>query len=117
MRGEVRAGRREGVGWRPAAQAACTEKARLKAVGGGQGTRGAHLEHRPHDCDLGRVEAQRLVERVRRELLSRREGHAMRGEVRAGRWESVGWRKQHARGRPATTQGFWGSGHARSART
>eukprot|EP00964_Phaeocystis_antarctica_P018609 scaffold10266_cov58-Phaeocystis_antarctica.AAC.4 len=32
---------------------------------GGQGTRGAHVEHVVHVCDLGRVEAERLVERVR----------------------------------------------------
>ena len=31
--------------------------------GDGQGTRGAHVEHVIHDCDLRRVEAQRLVER------------------------------------------------------
>ena len=32
---------------------------------GGQGTRGAHEEHAPHVRDLGRVEAERLVERLR----------------------------------------------------
>ena len=32
---------------------------------GGQGTRGAHEEHIAHVCDLGRVEAERLVERRR----------------------------------------------------
>jgi len=89
-------------------------KARLKAVGG-QGTRGAHREHGEHVCDLGGVKAQRLIER-RRDLPSRREGHAMRGEVRAGRREGVGRsrRKRHAREGP--TQGCWGPGHARSAR-
>eukprot|EP00964_Phaeocystis_antarctica_P156657 scaffold126464_cov39-Phaeocystis_antarctica.AAC.1 len=35
--------------------------------------RGAHLEHPLHGCDAGRVEAQRLVERVR-VLPSRKEG-------------------------------------------
>ena len=30
---------------------------------GGQGTRGAHVEHVPHVRDLGSVEAERLVER------------------------------------------------------
>jgi hypothetical protein len=114
MRGEVRAGRREGVG-REVAQAACTGKARLKAVGG-QGTRGAHPEHGVHVSDLGRVETQRLVEH-RRVLPSRREGHAMRGEVRAGRREGVRRRrrKRHAQ-REGPTQGFWLPGHARSAR-
>jgi len=82
-----------------AAQAACSGKARLKAVGG-QGTRGAHVEHVAHVRDLGGVKAQRLVERARA-LPSRREGHAMRGEVRAGRWEGVRRRrrKRHARGK------------------
>ena len=47
-----------------AVQAACTGRARLKA-GGGQGTRGAHHEHAAHGRDLGRVEAERLVERIR----------------------------------------------------
>ena len=115
MRGEVRAGRREGVRrWRRKRQAACTGKAKLKAFGG-QGTRGAHVEHVAHGRDLGGVEAQRLIER-RRGLPSRREGHAMRGEVRAGRREGVGRRrrKRHARGRPDSR--LVGSGHARSAR-
>ena len=38
---------------------------------GGQGTRGAHGEHSGHGRDLGRVEAERLVER-RRGLPSRK---------------------------------------------
>ena len=40
---------------------------------GGQGTRGAHVEHAAHGRDLGRVEAERLVER-RRVLPSRKAG-------------------------------------------
>ena len=41
---------------------------------GGQGTpRGAHVEHALHVRDLGRVEAERLVER-RRALPSRKAG-------------------------------------------
>eukprot|EP00964_Phaeocystis_antarctica_P096873 scaffold63096_cov53-Phaeocystis_antarctica.AAC.4 len=40
---------------------------------GGQGTRGAHPEHAVHSRDLGRVEAERLVERLR-ELPSRKAG-------------------------------------------
>ena len=63
-----------------AAKAACTGRARLKAVGG-QGTRGAHVEHAHHGRDLGRVEAERLVERVRA-LPSRKAG--MRCEKRCG---------------------------------
>jgi hypothetical protein len=95
----LRAGRLEGVGLRRHKRHA-REKARLKAVGGG-GTRGALLEHAAHVRDLGGVEAHRLIER-RRGLPSRREGHAMRGEVRAGRREGVGRRrrKRHAQGRP-----------------
>jgi len=82
------AGREAGGRGAAPAQAACTEKARLKACGG-QGTRGAHPEHVAHVRDLGGVKAQRLIERVR-VLPSRREKHAMRGEVRAGRREGVG---------------------------
>jgi hypothetical protein len=41
---------------------------------GGQGTRGAHVEHVAHGRDAGSVKAQRLVEGVRA-LPSRREGH------------------------------------------
>ena len=40
---------------------------------GGQDMRGAHVEHRLHVRDLGRVEAERLVE-CRRELPSRKAG-------------------------------------------
>ena len=32
--------------------------------GGGMGRRGAHLKHVLHVCDAGRVEGQRLVERL-----------------------------------------------------
>ena len=69
----VRPGRREGVGWRR----------RIYGVHGegptqgwrGQGTRGAHKEHVLHVCDLGRVEAERLVKRVPlRALPSRKTG-------------------------------------------
>ena len=47
-------------------------KAQLKRLGG-QGTRGAHVEHLVHARDAGRVKTQRLVERLR-VLPSRREG-------------------------------------------
>jgi len=98
MRGEVRAGRREGVErWHRKRHAQGRPVSRL----GGQGTRGAHSEHGVHVRDLGGVKAQRLVER-RRGLPSRREGHAMRGKVRAGRPEGVRRRRRerHARGTP-----------------
>ena len=55
--------------WVAETQSACTGRARLKAVG----TRGAHPEHVVHGRDLGRVEAERLVER-RRELPNRKAG-------------------------------------------
>jgi len=62
MRGEVRAGRREGVGRRRRRQHALGRPAsRLE----GQGTRITHVEHPAHARDLGRVQAQRLVEGVR----------------------------------------------------
>ena len=65
---------------------------------GGQGTRGAHVEHVAHGCDAGGVETQRLVER--RRALPRVETRAyVCGEV----CESAGGRgggrrrcKQHA---------------------
>ena len=64
-------GRREGVGWRRRNRHVHGEG---PAQGcGGQGTRGAHVEHAAHVRDLGRVEAERLVER-RRALPSRKVG-------------------------------------------
>ena len=63
MRGEVRPGRREGVGWQQRNRHA---RGWPTTQGlGGQGTRGAHFEHVTRVCDAGRVEAQRLVERHR----------------------------------------------------
>ena len=63
--------------WVAAAQVACTGRARPRA-GGGQGTRGAHGEHLAHVRDLGRVEAERLVERLR--ALPSREAGMRRGK-------------------------------------
>ena len=51
---------------------------------GGQGARGAYGEHVAHLCDVGRVEAQRLVERRRVLPNQKAQPHAMRGEVRTG---------------------------------
>ena len=83
---------------------------------GKEGTRGAHVEHVPHGCEPGRVEAQRLVERRRSLPRVERGAYAMRGEVRAGRrqgvWGSDGASGMHEEG---PTEG-WGPGHARSAR-
>eukprot|EP00964_Phaeocystis_antarctica_P103323 scaffold68612_cov48-Phaeocystis_antarctica.AAC.1 len=107
MRSEVRAGKVAAT-----VQAACTERARLKA--GGQSTRGAHLEHGGHVRDAGRVEAQRLVERPR-VLPSRKEGvrcgaRCGPGGVRA--WGGGGGSGAHGEG---PTQG-WGA-RARAERT
>jgi hypothetical protein len=56
---------------------------------GAKGTRGVHSEHAAHGRDAGRVEAQRLVERVR--LLPSRKGkHKKSGERRTWRREGVG---------------------------
>ena len=103
-----------------ATQSACTGRDRLKCRGqgkcscasgvhgegptqgcGGQGTRGAHGEHAIHVRDLGRVEAERLVER-RRALPSRKE--SMRCGKKygpGGVWGSwVSATQLHARGGP-----------------
>ena len=90
---------------------------RLKV--GGRGTGGAHGEHvlhAVHARDLGRVEAQRLVER-RRFLPSRKEGMrcGARDAARRGRraWGDDGASGMHT-GEVLTTEG-WGPGHVRSA--
>ena len=58
-------GMRRGVRGRgaTATQAAYNGEGPTQGWGGGQGTRGAHQEHALHIRDLGRVEAERLVER------------------------------------------------------
>ena len=68
--GRVWAGRRKRAGrWR------CKERAGEGPKGdqGVRGTGGAHPKHGPHGGDVGRVEAQRLVE-LRRVLPSQKEG-------------------------------------------
>eukprot|EP00964_Phaeocystis_antarctica_P136110 scaffold100520_cov42-Phaeocystis_antarctica.AAC.1 len=50
---------------------------------GGQDTRGAHFEHAVHVLHAGRVEAQRLVERLR-VLPSRKEGVQCGARCRRG---------------------------------
>ena len=81
---------------------------------GGQGTRGAHKEHAVHVRDLGRVEAERLVER--RRVLPSRKGGMQRGErcgpggVRAlGGGGAIG---THGAG---PNSRLWEPGHAGSA--
>jgi len=114
--GEVRAGRREGLGCGGVAH-----KRHARGKGptqglGAKGTRGAHLEHAVHVRDAGGVEAQRLVE-GRRELPSRREGMRCGGErcePEGGRaWGVVAAHKRHAREWPDSRLG--GHGHARGA--
>ena len=61
-----------------------------------QGTGGVHVKHGVHGRDAGRVEAQRLVERLCF-LPSRTEGRTMRGEVWAEGGRSVG-RQQRTSG-------------------
>ena len=96
----------EGVGrWRRKRHARGGTDSRL----GGQGTRGAHFEHGAHVRDAGRIEAQRLVERVRTLPSPRKEGACDVGRgVRAGRRKGRIWRwrrKRHARGE-GPTQGL-----------
>jgi hypothetical protein len=110
------AGREAGGRGAAAAQAASTGRARLRAWRL-QGKRGAHPEYSVHVRDLGGVKAQRLVEGAR-ELPSRRERHAMWGEVRAGRREGLGRR----RGAKAACTGkarlkAWEGRRARAERT
>ena len=96
MRGE-RWGLADKRAWGGDPSNTCTGRARLKA--GVPSTRGAHLKHSFHARDLGRVEAQRLIERLR-PLPSQKGGiYARRGEVRACRRAVMGRRpKQHLRG-------------------
>ena len=109
--GEVRAGRREGLGWWRHNKRHARGKGPTQGLGA-KGTRGAHREHVAHGRDAGGVEAQRLVE-GHRALPSRREGmRYMRGGRGASR-EAGGpggwWRhdKRHARG---PTQGLGAKG-------
>jgi len=87
-------------------------KARLKAFGC-QGTRGAHVEHVGHVRDLGRVEAQRLVEP--RLLPSRWEGMRCGARCRPGggrAWGGGGASGMHGEG---PSQGL--GARARAGRT
>ena len=79
--GGMCAGRRERVGW-----LRCKERAGegLKGDHGVRGTGGAHVEHDFHGGDIGRVEAQRLVD-LFRVLPSRKEG--IQGRRRVG-WQA-----------------------------
>ena len=62
MRGE-RCGLADRRAWGGGPSGTCVGRTRLKV--GASGTRGAHRKHGLHARDLGRVEAQRLIERTR----------------------------------------------------
>ena len=113
----VRRGRREGVGCGGDANGMHGEGPTQKAVG----TRGAHVEHAEHVRDLGRVEAERLVEFLRG-LPSRTRRACDAGRGVGGRWESArgsgGACKRHARADLTRLQGGLGAllrAHARRA--
>ena len=80
VRGEVRPGRQEAAG--DGGARSVQRRARLQ-IRGTRARGGAHVEHAPHGCDAGGVEAQRLVER-RRGLprVERRAYGAERGATR-----------------------------------
>ena len=89
---------------------------RLTQGCGGQGTRGAHGEHVVHGRDLGRVEAERLVERVRL-LPSRKAGMRCGKRCGPGGMRALGGGDASGMctGR-ARLKAVGGAGHARSAR-
>ena len=80
-----------------ATQAACARGGPDSRLGG-QGTRGAHVEHLEHVRDLGRVEAERLVEFLRGLPSRTRRGRAMRGEMRVEGGRVRGAAAAHASG-------------------
>ena len=106
------AGREAGGPGVVVARAACTGK-RPDSRLGGQGTRGAHAKHAVN-VGLGGVKVHRLVEGVR-VLPSRREEHAIWGEVRAGRRWVVARRKRVYAHGEGSTQGL--GARARAERT
>ena len=111
MRSEVRA-EREGVGWRRRERHA--RGGPDSRLWGAQGTRGAHVEHLEHGRDLGRVEAERLVER-RRFLPSRKAGMRCEKRYGPGGVRAFGGGDASGMHEEGPTQG-WGAGHAWSAR-
>ena len=112
MGSDMRAGRREGGG-RPRCTRGAQGRARLQI--GSRARGGAHGEHVGHVRDAGRVEAQRLIERIR-ELPRVKRG--VYGVGRGARYREAG-----GSGRPRCTQragkgssADWGQGTGRSAR-
>eukprot|EP00964_Phaeocystis_antarctica_P128136 scaffold91858_cov53-Phaeocystis_antarctica.AAC.3 len=79
--------------------------------------RGAHGKHVAHGRDAGRVEAQRLVERLR-SLPSRKEGVRCRARCGPGAGERVpaAAHERHARREGPAVEAGGAIGHARSAR-
>ena len=110
VRGELRVGRREAAGDRGARSV--QGRARLQIRSRARG--GAHVEYVAHDCNLGRIEAQRLIER-RRGL--------PRVKMRAyGAARDTEYREAGGGGRPRCTQragvgstADWAQGTGRSA--
>ena len=115
--GEVRAGRREGLGWWRHTRGMHGEKARLKAWRPrARAERTLNMKNMVVTLEVSKLSGW-LKAVVR--CAESKGGHATRGgEVRAGRREGLGCmvaaHKRHARGRPDSR--LWGQGHARSAR-
>ena len=126
MSGEVRPGRRAGIGWRRRMRRA--RGGPDSRLWGGQGTRGAHVEHLDHDRDLGRVEAERLVELVRA-LPRRKAGMRCGKRCGPGGVKALGGGDTNGVHGEGPTQGCrakgtrlehavrWGSGGRKGART
>jgi len=72
------------------------------------GRRGAHLKHVLHVSDAGRVETQRLVERVRA-LPSAKGGVGSGRHAKRRRAEAPGWLREACGGHPAGGSGRCGA--------
>ena len=104
MRGE-RCGLADRRAWGGGPSGTCVGRTRLKV--GVSSTRGAHPKHTIHVRDLGRVEAQWLIERTR--VLPSYKGGICeaRGEVRTCRQAGMGRRpKRHILGVGPPTKGW-----------
>jgi len=113
--GEVRAGRREGLGCGGGTTSGMHGKRPNSRLGGQGHARGAHLEHLEHVRDAGGVEAQWLVEGMR-VLPSRGEGMRCGGErCEPGGHRGGGGTQEACTGKRPDSR-LWGQGHARSAR-
>ena len=90
------------------ARSACARGGPDSRLCGSQGTRGAHPEHFAHVRDLGRVEAERLVERLR-VLPSRKAGMRRGKRCGAGGVRALGGGDASGMNGEGPTQG-WGEG-------